>query len=67
MITASSLITLLILCLIIGVVLYFAMILIDKIPMDATFNLVAKGIIIIIAILIFAEKGLPLIGINVGF
>lgn len=58
----ESLFLLLIVVLIVGVVVYVAMILIDRIAvMDTAFKQVAKAIIVIIAIVVIAYYAWPLL------
>lgn len=51
----------------VGIVLYFVRILINKIPMDETFKLIAQAIAVLVAIYVVAKAILPLFGLHVPF
>ncbi len=61
----TALIGLLVLIIIVGVVFYLLTMIIDLIPMDASFKQIAKVMLILICILVVLVKALPLIGVNV--
>lgn len=61
----EALIGLLILIIILGIVLYLCMLLVDMIPMDASFKQIAKVLLILVAVLILLARALPLLGIGV--
>jgi ribose/xylose/arabinose/galactoside ABC-type transport system permease subunit len=61
----GALIGLIFLIIIVGVVVWIVLQLVAMLPMDAGFQNIAKGLIIIVAILIIAYKALPLLGIPV--
>ena len=62
----SALVTLIVLVIVIGIVLYLLNLLIDMLPMDGNFKQVAKVLIILVAVLIVLAKALPLLGVNIG-
>jgi len=61
----SGLISLAILAIVIGFILYVVILLVDRIPMDETFKSIAKAAIVLVAVLIILLKLLPLIGVSV--
>lgn len=62
----SALITLAILVVIIGIVLYLLLLLLDMLPMEGRFKQVAKGLLILVAVLIVLMKALPLLGLHLA-
>lgn len=63
----NTLISLLILILIIGVVWYVIKMVIDLMPMEASFKRIAHIILMLIVLLVILNRALPLLGINPGF
>lgn len=62
----ESLISLLILVLILGVVVWIVFWALDLFPIDARFKQMAHVLVLLIAVLIFLARALPLIGISLG-
>ena len=62
----SALVTLIVLVIVIGIVLYLLNLLIEMLPMDGNFKQVAKVLIILVAVLIVLARALPLLGVNIG-
>lgn len=60
---AEGLVSLIVLVLIVGIVVYLVNMLIDIIPMDGRFKQVAKVLVILAAILIVISRALPLLGL----
>lgn len=60
-----GLIALLITVVVVGIILYFLLMLLDRLPMDAGFKQMAKVLLILICVLIVLFKALPLIDIYV--
>lgn len=65
MLSVSALISLAILCIIVGFVAWVLTVLVARIPMDATFKQIATGAIILVAVLIVLMKLLPVLGVAV--
>ena len=60
----SALISLLILVVIVGIVVFILKLLLDIIPMDARFKQIAWVLLILIAVLIVLYRALPLLGVS---
>jgi hypothetical protein len=61
----SALIGLIFLVIIVGIVVWIVLQLVAMLPMDAGFQNVVRGLIIIVAVLIVMYRALPIIGIAV--
>jgi hypothetical protein len=59
----AALISLIILIIVVGIVLYLITMLLDTLPMDARFKQIAKVLMILVAVLIVLVRALPLLGI----
>lgn len=62
----GTLISLVILVIVVGIVLYLVKMLLALIPMDEAFKNIAWVLIILVAVLIVIAKVLPLLGISAG-
>jgi hypothetical protein len=61
----SALIGLIFLVIIVGIVVWIVLQLVALLPMDAAFQNIVRGLIIIVAVLIVMYRALPIIGIAV--
>lgn len=61
----SALISLIVLVIIVGIVLWLATVLIDTLPMDANFKQIAKILIVLVAVLLILARALPLLGVAI--
>jgi hypothetical protein len=57
----SSLISLVIYMLIVGLVIWVILLVIDRVPMEATFKQVAKGVVIVIGLIILLLQVIPML------
>ncbi len=64
---SGALISLILLVIVVGVVVYIVGLLLDKVPMDAGFKKIAYVLIVLVAILIVCNKALPLLGVAAPF
>lgn len=60
----EGLISLLILCVVVGIIAWLVLWLIDTLPLPAPFGQIARVLIIIIAVLIILYRALPLLGVS---
>lgn len=56
---AASLLTLLIWLIVVGFVVWVVLLVLDRVPFDATFRQVAKGLVIVVALVVLLLKVLP--------
>jgi hypothetical protein len=59
--TISALLGLVIWLLIVGLVLWVILLVIDRVPMEATFKQVAKGVVIVVGVIILLLQVIPLL------
>lgn len=60
----SALISLLILVIVLGVILWLCLYLIDMLPIEPNFKQIAKVLMIVVAILILLMRALPILGVS---
>lgn len=63
----STLITMIVLAIVLGIVVWIINQLIDMLPMEGGFKQIAKGLVILVAVLAVLAKALPLLGIPAIF
>ena len=61
----EGLISLLILVLVVGIVVWLVLMLLDAIPMPDPFGRIARVLVIVIAVLIVLYRALPLLGVSI--
>lgn len=59
--TVSALLGLVIWLLVVGLILWIVTLVIDRVPMDATFKQVAKAIVVVIGLIILLLQVIPLV------
>jgi hypothetical protein len=59
--TVSALLGLVIWLLVVGLILWIVTLVIDRVPMDATFKQVAKAIVLVIGLIILLLQVIPLV------
>lgn len=59
--TVSALLTLVIWLLVVGLILWIVTLVIDRVPMDATYKQVAKAIILVVGLIILLLQVIPML------
>lgn len=59
--TVSALLGLVIWLLVVGLIIWIVTLVIDRVPMDATFKQVAKGVVLVIGVIILLLQVIPLV------